>query len=76
MRNKLVKNKNILYLLYCQLGNERAITREVGTFKLIFDNYPKYVLSLDKADFSKDGIIHKNIIDGYQKKVYKDKTRH
>ena len=27
------------------------------------DNYPKYVLSLDKADFSRDGIIHKNIIE-------------
>ncbi len=31
--------------------------------ELIDDNYPKYVLSLDKTDFSKDGIIHKNIID-------------
>ena len=28
----------------------------------INDNYPKYVLSLDKTDFSRDGIIHKNII--------------
>lgn len=37
--------------------------REFGVYKEINDNYPKYVLSLDKADFSKDGIIHKNIID-------------
>ena len=37
--------------------------REFGAYKEINDNYPKYVLSLDKADFSKDGIIHKNIID-------------
>lgn len=37
--------------------------REFGIYKEINDNYPKYVLSLDKADFSKDGIIHKNIID-------------
>ena len=35
--------------------------REFGAYKEINDNYPKYVLSLDKADFSKDGIIHKNI---------------
>ena len=37
--------------------------REFGGYKEINDIYPKYVLSLDKADFSKDGIIHKNIID-------------
>ena len=37
--------------------------REFGVYKEIEDNYPKYVLSLDKTDFSKDGIIHKNIID-------------
>lgn len=37
--------------------------REFGAYKEINDNYPKYVLSLDKVDFSKDGIIHKNIID-------------
>ena len=30
---------------------------------MIEDNYPKYVLSLDKVDFSRNGIIHKNIID-------------
>ena len=38
-------------------------TREFGAYKEVSDNYPKYVLSLDKTDFSKDGIIHKNIID-------------
>lgn len=37
--------------------------REFKAFKEINDNYPKYVLSLDKTDFSRDGIIHKNIID-------------
>ena len=44
------------------LENDKVINREFGAFKEIEDNYPKYVLSLDKADFSKDGIIHKNII--------------
>ena len=39
-----------------------------GDFKLkvvldIIDQYPKYVLSMDKINFSKEGIIHKNIID-------------
>ena len=45
------------------LENDKVQNREFGAFKEIADNYPKYVLSLDKVDFSKDGIIHKNIID-------------
>ncbi len=45
------------------LESDKVQNREFGAFKEINDNYPKYVLSLDKADFSKDGIIHKNIID-------------
>lgn len=45
------------------LQNDKVQNREFGAFKEIDDNYPKYVLSLDKADFSRDGIIHKNIID-------------
>lgn len=45
------------------LQDDKVENREFGAFKEIEDNYPKYVLSLDKADFSRDGIIHKNIID-------------
>lgn len=45
------------------LESDKVQSREFGAFKEINDNYPKYVLSLDKANFSKDGIIHKNIID-------------
>ena len=45
------------------LQNDKVQNREFGAFKEIGDNYPKFVLSLDKADFSRDGIIHKNIID-------------
>lgn len=45
------------------LESDKVQNREFGAFKGIEDNYPKYVLSLDKVDFSKDGIIHKNIID-------------
>ena len=29
----------------------------------IADNYPKYVITMDKIDYSQNGIIHKNIID-------------
>lgn len=45
------------------LANDDVIEREFGAFKSIDDNYPRYVLSLDKMDFSRNGIIHKNIID-------------
>ena len=45
------------------LKDDEVIQREFGAYKGINDDYPKYVLSLDKKDYSQDGIIHKNIID-------------
>ena len=55
------------YISYYQvaymLPDEQTREREFGVYKLIADNFPKYVLSMDRFDFSRDGIIHKNIID-------------
>lgn len=45
------------------LADDSVVEREFGAFKNIEDNYPKYVLSMDKFDFSQNGIIHKNVID-------------
>ena len=45
------------------LATEDVIEREFGAYKDIQDNYPKYVLSMDRLDFSRDGIIHQNVID-------------
>lgn len=45
------------------LADEATISREFSAFKGIDDNYSKYVLSLDKFDMSRDGIIHKNIVN-------------
>ena len=45
------------------LATEDVIEREFGAYKSIEDNYPKYVISLDKIDLSRDGIIHLNLID-------------
>lgn len=45
------------------LNDTKVVEREFEAFKTIKDNYPKYVLSMDKVDFSQNGIIHKNIID-------------
>lgn len=52
------------YFQVCYLlASEETVKREFGAFDSVRDNYPKYVLSLDKFDFSQNGIIHKNIID-------------
>lgn len=37
--------------------------REFGVYNDISDNYPKYVISLDKVDLSRNGVIHLNLID-------------
>jgi len=45
------------------LADDRVAEREFGAYKGIDDNYPKYVLTLDKFNFSQNGIIHKNVIE-------------
>lgn len=55
--------EGILYIQVCYLlASEETIEREFGVYSNVRDNYPKYVLSLDKFDFSRDGIIHENLI--------------
>lgn len=58
------KDGNVKYIqvTYELNDNEKTIEREFGAFKSINDNYPKYVISLDKKDYSKDGIKHLNLI--------------
>ena len=59
------KDVNIKYIqvTYEMEGHDNTIEREFGAYKSIEDNYPKYVISLDKIDLSRDGIIHLNLID-------------
>lgn len=45
------------------LHSDETIHREFGAFHNITDASPKYVLSLDRMDFSHDGIGHINIVD-------------
>jgi len=45
------------------LADESVIERELGAFKNIKDNYPKYLITNDKINMSQNGIIHYNIID-------------
>lgn len=45
------------------LRGQATIDREFGAFRPISDAAPKYVLSLDRFDYSRDGIGHVNIVD-------------
>lgn len=45
------------------LSSNEVVNREFGAYKAVDDNYPKYVLSMDKINYSQNGIIHKNVID-------------
>lgn len=56
-------NEKLYFQVTYLLESDKVQKREFEVFKEVEDNYPKYVLSLDKVDFSRDGIIHKNIID-------------
>ena len=58
------KNGEKIYVQVCYyLASKETIDREFNAYKGISDNYPKYVLSLDNFNMSRDGIIHMNIID-------------
>lgn len=45
------------------LASEDTIKREFGAFDRVRDNFPKYVVTLDEFDMSRDGIKHRNIRD-------------
>lgn len=45
------------------LASERTVEREFGAYTGLPDNYPKYVVSMDRVDMSRDGIRHMNIED-------------
>ena len=53
-----------VYVQVCYLiASEETIEREFGVYKTISDNFPKYVVSMDEINLSRDGILHKNIRD-------------
>lgn len=45
------------------LASAETIDREFGVLLEVADNFPKYVVSLDEFDMSRDGVIHKNLRD-------------
>lgn len=57
------KGSNTLYVQVCYLlASTETVEREFGNLERIKDNYPKYVISGDLPDFSRNGIKHYNII--------------
>ncbi len=57
------KGKRFYVQVSYLLASDKTIEREFGVYDCIKDHYPKYVVSLDEFDMSRNGIIHKNIID-------------
>lgn len=55
---------NRLYIQVAYLlASEDTVRREFGALAAIRDNFPKYVVTLDELDMSRDGIKHRNIRD-------------
>lgn len=58
------RNSKLVYIQAAyMLSDEKTVEREFGAYEKITDNYPKYVLSMDKHTISHDGIIHYNLLD-------------
>ena len=55
-------NKLYVQVAYL-LASEETIQREFGVYHQVRDNFPKYVVTLDEFDMSRDGIKHRNIRD-------------
>lgn len=45
------------------LAAEETVQREFGMYEHVQDNFPKYVVSLDEFDMSRNGVRHYNIRD-------------
>lgn len=57
------KGKERIYVQVCYLlASSETVKREFGNLERIKDNYPKYVISGDLPDFSRNGIRHFNIV--------------
>jgi predicted AAA+ superfamily ATPase len=62
------KNQTKIYVQVAYLlASEDVIEREFGNLKLIDDNYPKYVVSMDELQFdNENGIIHLRLKDLFE----------
>ncbi len=59
-----VKNNERLYFQVAYLlADKKVIDREFGSLEIVGDNFPKYVISMDKVNIERNGIKQINIID-------------
>ncbi len=56
-------NETEYYQVSYLLASDSTVKREFSSLECKPDNYPKYVLSMDIINHSRNGIIHRNIID-------------
>lgn len=55
--------KREYYQVAYLLASDEVVEREFGAYRCVEDNFPKYVISMDRLDFSREGIIHRNLTD-------------
>lgn len=58
------KDGEKLYVQVCYLlASQETLQREFGVYDSIRDNFPKYVVSMDTLNMSRNGIKHRNVKD-------------
>ena len=57
------RNEKLYVQVAYLLASKDTIDREFGAYHSIKDNFPKYVVTMDELDMSRDGIKHRNIRD-------------
>lgn len=55
------QNEKIYIQAAYLLASEETVAREFGVYNQVQDNFPKYVVTMDELDMSRDGIKHRNI---------------
>ena len=62
-----------MHRLYFQVSlsalDELTYEREMNSLLKIKDQYPKYLITMDKIDLSKDGVVHVNLFDFLLEKI-------
>ena len=59
-----MKTNEIKYIqVSLTVSDEKTYEREMSAFDEIKDNYPKYLITTDRLDYSKNGIIHLNLFE-------------
>ena len=58
-----LKSQKLYVQVTYMLASPETVEREFGVYDLVRDNFPKYVVSLDEIDMSRNGIRHMNVRD-------------